>query len=321
MTSNTHFNQPLSGNDMPRFASPNTMMRLPMAETAEGLDACFIGIPIDIGASNRSGTRHGPTHVRIESKMIRLFNTATGAAPFHSLQVADVGDMPINTFDLQKTMQIIEDQIAAILAYDCAPLSIGGDHTLSLPVLRAIAKKHGPVAMVHVDAHSDTSETLFNEPITHGTPFRRAVEEGLLIPDKVYQIGLRGSGYGPDDYAWPREQGFTVVPAVDCWWKPMAPLMDEVRAKIGDAPCYISFDIDALDPSFAPGTGTPEVGGLNSWQALEIVRGCRGLNVIGGDMVEVSPPFDHAGMTALMGANVLFEMLCVLPKVLYRSAS
>ncbi len=311
------FNQPLGGNDMPRFAGPATMMRLPMAKSARGLDACFVGIPLDIGTSNRSGTRHGPRQIRAESCMLRPYNMATGAAPFDSLQVADIGDVAINTFDLKKSVKLIEKAYDRILAQDCIPLTLGGDHTLVLPILRAMAKKHGPAALVHVDAHADINDEMFGEKIAHGTPFRRAVEEGLLAQDKVFQIGLRGTGYSPEDFNWPRKQGFTVVTAEECWHKSMTPLMAEVRKKIGNHPCYLTYDIDSLDPAFAPGTGTVEIGGLTTWQALEIVRGCKGLNLVGGDLVEVSPPYDPSGNTALIGANLLYEMLCVLPGVKY----
>ena len=314
---NVSFNQPLGGNDMPRFGGPATMMRLPAQETAEGLDACFVGVPMDIGTSNRSGTRHGPRQIRAESCLIRPYNMGTGAAPFDSLQIADIGDVATNTFDLKNSVALIEQAFDAILEHDCIPLTLGGDHTLTLPILRAMAKKHGPVAMVHVDAHADINDEMFGEKIAHGTPFRRAVEEGLLACDKVWQIGLRGTGYEPEDFDWPRRQGFTVVTAEECWGKSLSPLMDEVRNAIGDLPVYITYDIDSLDPAFAPGTGTVEIGGLTIWQGLEIVRGCRGLNIVGGDLVEVSPPYDTTGNTALVGANLLYEMLCVLPGVNY----
>ena len=314
------FNQPLGGNDMPRFAGPATMMRLPARETAEGLDVCFVGVPMDIGASHRSGTRFGPRQIRAESSMIRPYNMATGAAPFDSLQVADIGDVATNTFDLKNSVELIEKAFDGILSLGCVPLTLGGDHTLTLPILRSMAKKHGPVALVHIDAHADINDEMFGEKIAHGTPFRRAVEEGLLDCNKVYQIGLRGSGYAPEDFEWPRRQGFRVVTAEECWWKSMTPLMQEVRETIGDHPVYVTYDIDSLDPAFAPGTGTVEVGGLNTWQALEIVRGCRGLNIVGGDLVEVSPPYDTSGSTALIAANLLYEMLCVLPGVKYAGA-
>ena len=311
-------NQPLGGNAMPRFGGLASMMRLPMATSPVGLNAAFIGVPLDIGTSHRPGTRFGPRQIRAESALIRPYNMATGAAPFDSLQVADLGDVPINTYSLTKSVEIITDFYRPVLAAGCIPLTLGGDHTIALPILRAMAERHGPVALVHVDAHADVNDDMFGERIAHGTPFRRAVEEGLLQGDKVWQIGLRGSGYAADDFDWPRQQGFTVVPAHEVWWQSLAPLMARVRESIGDAPCYLSFDIDGIDPAYAGGTGTPEIGGLTVPQALEIVRGCRGLNLVGCDLVEVSPPYDTSGNTALLGANLLYEMLCVLPGVLQR---
>lgn len=309
-------NQPLSGNAMPRFAGPGTMMRLPAANSPVGLDVAFIGVPLDIGTSNRAGARFGPRAIRAESALLRPYNMATGAAPFDALQVADLGDVPINTYSIEKSVGIITAFYSEVLAANCKPLTMGGDHTIALPILRALAKRHGPVALVHVDAHADVNDEMFGEPVAHGTPFRRAVEEGLLIADKVWQIGLRGTGYAADDFDWPRRQGFTIVPAHEVWYQSLAPLMKQVRERIGPStPVYISFDIDGLDPSFAGGTGTPEVGGLSVPQGLEIIRGCRGLNVVGGDLVEVAPPYDPSGNTALLGANLLYEMLCVLPGV------
>ncbi len=313
------FYQPLGGNDMPRFAGPATMMRLPAKESAEGLDACFVGVPFDIGTSNRAGTRHGPRQIRAESCMLRPYNMATRAAPYDSLSVADIGDVPINTFNLKDSIRIIEEHYDAIVAAGCMPMTMGGDHTITLPILRALVKKHGPMGMVHVDAHADVNDIMFGETVTHGTPFRRAVEEGLVHGPNVAQIGLRATGYTAEDFDWPRSQGFRVVQAEECWYKSLAPLMDEIRGQIGDRPMYISFDVDGLDPPFAPGTGSPEIGGLTLIQALEIIRGCRGLNVVGCDLVEVSPPYDPFGNTALVAANLLFEMLCVLPGVEYRS--
>ncbi len=309
------FNQPLGGNDMPRFGGPATMMRLPAATDATGLGACFVGIPMDIGTSNRPGTRLGPRQIRDESRMLRPYNMATGAAPFEAMQVADIGDVAINTFDLKASVDIITAAYLDILATGCLPLTLGGDHTLTWPILRAIKARHGPVALIHVDAHADINDTMFGEKIAHGTPFRRAFEDGCLQNDKVFQIGLRGTGYSPDDFDWGRRNGWTVVPAEACWHKSLVPLMAEIRAKIGDTPCYLSYDIDSLDPAFAPGSGTLEIGGLTVWQGLEIIRGCAGLNLVGCDLVEVSPPYDMAGTTALVAANLLYEMLCVLPPV------
>jgi len=311
-------NQPLSGNTMPRFGGIASMMRLPVATSAQGLDAAFIGVPLDIGTSHRPGTRFGPRQIRAESSLIRPYNMATGAAPFDTLQVADLGDVPINTYSIDKSLGIILGFYEQVLDAGCVPLTLGGDHTIALPILRAMAAKHGPVALVHVDAHADVNPDMFGERIAHGTPFRRAVEENLLDCGRVFQIGLRGSGYAADDFDWPRQQGFTLIPAHEVWYQSLTPLMQRVRDTIGTTPCYLSFDIDGIDPAYAGGTGTPEVGGLSVPQALEIIRGCHGLNLVGCDLVEVSPPYDASGNTALLGANLLFEMLCVLPGVLRR---
>lgn len=307
-------NQPMSGNDMPRFAGPVTMMRLPSAETAEGLDAVFVGIPMDIGTSHRSGTRFAPRQIRAESTMLRPYNMWTKVSPFDRMQVADIGDIATNPFDLLDSVARIEAAYNDILGHGAIPLGLGGDHTLSLPVLRAMAKAHGPVGLIHVDAHADINPDMFGEKVAHGTPFRRAVEEGLLDCNRVVQIGLRGTGYSDADFDWPREQGFRVVQAEECWHKSLTPLMEEVRDQLGQGPVYISFDIDSLDPSFAPGTGTLEIGGLITHQGMEIIRGAAGLNIVGCDLVEVSPPYDMQGATALVAANLLYEMLCVLPK-------
>ncbi|WP_144957493.1 agmatinase [Pseudomonas oryzihabitans] len=310
--------QPLGGNEMPRFGGIASMLRLPHLASPQGLDAAFIGIPLDIGTSLRSGTRFGPRQLRSESVMIRPYNMATGAAPFDSLSVADLGDVAINTFNLLDTVRLIEAHYDQVLEHDVIPLTLGGDHTLTLPILRAMKKKYGKIGLVHVDAHADVNEHMFGEKIAHGTTFRRAVEEGLLDCDRVVQIGLRAQGYAADDFDWCREQGFRVVQAEECWHRSLTPLMVEVRERVGGGPVYLSYDIDSIDPAWAPGTGTPEIGGLTTIQALEIIRGCRGLELVGCDLVEVSPPYDTTGNTALLGANLLYEMLCVLPGVAYR---
>lgn len=315
---NKKLNQPLGGNEMPRFGGIASMLRLPVVDNDAGLadlDAAFIGIPLDIGTSLRSGTRFGPRQIRAESVMIRPYNMATGAAPFESLNVADLGDVPINTFNLAEAVRIIEAHYDRILAHPIIPLTLGGDHTLTLPILRSIYKKHGPVGLVHIDAHADVNDEMFGEKVAHGTTFRRAAEEGLLDCQRVVQIGLRAQGYSADDFNWSRRQGFRVVQAEECWHKSLAPLMEEVRQQVDGGPVYLSFDIDGIDPAWAPGTGTPEIGGLTTIQAMEIVRGCQGLDLVGCDLVEVSPPYDTTGNTSLLGANLLYEMLCVLPGV------
>ena len=310
----SRFNQPLSGNEMPRFAGIASMFRLPVSEDASGLDVAIVGVPLDIGTSNRNGTRYGPRQIRAESVLVRPYSMATGAAPFDSFQVADTGDVALNAYDLSASIRLIEQHYDELLEADVIPVSLGGDHTVSLPILRALARKHGPMALVHVDAHADTNDEMFGEKITHGTIFRRAIEEKLVEPDAMVQIGLRATGYSAEDFDWARSQGVKVVQAEECWHQSLAPLMDEIRTRFGaERPCYLSFDIDGLDPSVAPGTGTPEPAGLTASQGLEIIRGCAGLNLVGCDLVEVSPPYDPSGNTALLAGNLVFEMLCSLP--------
>jgi len=309
------FNQPISGNDLARFSGPNTFMRLPQATSLDGLDVAVLGVPMDIGTSWRSGTRFGPKQIRAESAMIRPYNIASGAAPFDSLQIADIGDLAINTFSLPDSLRIIQESLEAILASGVIPVSMGGDHSITLPILRAVAAKHGPVALVHVDAHADVNDEMFGERETHGTVFRRAHEEGLILSDKTYQVGIRGSGYAASDFTEAQGWGFQHFPAQDLWHRSLTGLGAEIRRDIGQRPVYVTYDIDSLDPAYAPGTGTPEIGGLTTAQALELIRQLKGLNIIGCDLVEVSPPYDPSGNTALTAANLLFELLCVLPGV------
>lgn len=305
-------NQPLTAVEMARPGGIASFMRLPIQEGTEGLDACFVGVPLDSGTSNKSGSRFGPRQMRCESPM-RPCNQGTGVNPFLDLNVADVGDVWLNLFNLPVACKNIRDQYREIIKNGCIPLTMGGDHTISYPILQAIAEKYGPVGLIHVDAHPDLQDEVLGSPIGHGTPFKRAYDEGLLDCPRVIQIGLRGTGYSPDDCDIGRSLGFRVVDAYQCWHKSLTPLMEEVRQQMGDGPVYLSFDIDSLDPGFCPGTGTPEMGGLTPIQALEIVRGCRGINLVGCDLVEVSPPYDFEGITAATGAHLLFEMLCVLP--------
>jgi len=303
---------------MPRFGGPATFMRLPGETDPADLDVAVVGVPFDIGTSNRPGARFGPRGIRSESVMLRPYNMATKAAPFDSLRIDDTGDVATNPYNLADSIERITAHYNQLLTNEIIPVSIGGDHTIVLPILRAIAAKHGPVGVIHIDAHTDINDLMFGEKIAHGTPFRRAVEEGLLDPNRVAQIGVRGTGYAADDFDWSREQGFRVVQVEECWHKSLEPLMVEIVEKVSAGPVYISFDIDGLDPSFAPGTGTPEIAGLTVPQALEIIRACRGLEVVGADLVEVAPIYDVSGGTSLLAANLLYEMLCVLPGVGYR---
>ena len=306
------FPQPLSGNDMPRFGGLASMMRLPVETDLTKLDACFVGVPLDLGTSNRTGTRAGPRQIRSESVMLRPYNMATRIAPFERMRVADYGDIAINPYNLLDSIERIEAAFARIAAADCRPVTLGGDHTIVLPILRAMHKRYGKLGLVHVDAHADVNDTMFGEKIAHGTPFRRAVEEGLLDCSRVVQIGLRGTGYSADEFDWGRRQGFQVIPAEECWHRSLQPLMQSVKARVAGGPVYLSFDIDGLDPAYAPGTGTLEIGGLTVPQGLEIIRGLAGVDLVGGDVVEVSPPFDPFGATALLAANLAFEILCII---------
>ncbi len=314
----TEYNQPISGNDLARFSGPNTFMRLPQATSLAGLDVALLGIPMDIGTSWRSGTRFGPKQIRSESAMIRPYNMATSAAPFDTLQIADIGDLAINTFSLSESLKIIKDSYDGILAQNVIPVAMGGDHSITLPILRAIAAKHGPVALVHVDAHADVNDEMFGERETHGTVFRRAYEEKLIVPDKTFQIGIRGSGYASTDFTEAQGWGFQQFPAWELWQQNLTQIGSQIRKTVGDHPVYITYDIDSLDPAYAPGTGTPEIGGLTTPQALQLIHALQGVNVVGCDLVEVSPPYDSSGNTALTAANLLFELLCILPGVTSR---
>ncbi len=314
----TEYNQPISGNDLARFSGPNTFMRLPQATSLAGLDVALLGIPMDIGTSWRSGTRFGPKQIRSESAMIRPYNMATSAAPFDTLQIADIGDLAINTFSLSESLKIIKDSYDGILAQNVIPVAMGGDHSITLPILRAIAAKHGPVALVHVDAHADVNDEMFGERETHGTVFRRAYEEKLIVPDKTFQIGIRGSGYASTDFTEAQGWGFQQFPAWELWQQNLTQIGSQIRKTVGDHPVYITYDIDSLDPAYAPGTGTPEIGGLMTPQAMQLIHALHGVNVVGCDLVEVSPPYDPSGNTALTAANLLFELLCILPGVTSR---
>lgn len=312
----TQFPQPLGGNEMPRFGGPATMMRLPVVDGP--VDVGFVGVPLDIGTSNRSGSRFGPREIRAESCLIRPYNMATRAAPFDSLRVTDTGDVALNTFNLAASVEIITEHYRALLERVRIPLTLGGDHTISYPITRALAERHGPLGMIHIDAHADVNRVMFGERITHGSWLRHSIVDGYVDPRRTVQIGLRGSGYAADDFDWIVGEGARVVTAEQCWYRSLEPLMAEVREQVGSGPVYVSFDVDGLDPSITPGTGTPEIGGLTGSQGLEIIRGCRGLDLVGADVVEVAPPYDTTGNTALMAANLAFELLCVMPGVAYR---
>lgn len=307
---------PVSAFDVPRFAGLATVMRLPVRTAAapDGAEIGFLGIPFDGGTTNRPGARHGPRAVRDASTMIRMVNQATAAAPFHTARAADFGDAQVNLADLTHTLTLIEEQTAALHAGGVVPLLIGGDHLITLPALRAArAAADGPLGLVHFDAHTDLFDSYFGGMrYTHGTPFRRAVEEGLLDPKRMIQIGIRGTTYDGEDRAFAAANGIRIVAIEEFRERGPKDVMAEARDVVGSAHTYLSFDIDALDPTIAPGTGTPEIGGLTAYEAQVMVRALDGVDIVAGDLVEVAPGLDPAGGTAWHGASILFEMLCVV---------
>ncbi|WP_243614735.1 agmatinase [Shimia aestuarii] len=310
------FFQPISGFDLPRFAGVPTFMRLPHVDL-EGarigeVQVGLIGTPWDSGTTNRPGPRHGPRQLRDMSTMIRAQNGATGVRPFELVNCADLGDVAPNPADIIDSMERITAFYDRVVAGGILPLTGGGDHLCSLPILRSVAKA-GPVGMVHFDSHTDLFKDYFGgTQYTHGTPFRRAIEEGLLDPKRVVQIGIRGTAYDSEDRDFADAVGVRVIPIEEYFARGLDDVMTEAREIVGEAETYVSYDIDFIDPAFAPGTGTPEVGGPNSFEALQVVRKLRGLNIVGADLVEVSPPFDQSGATAFLGVSVMFELLCLL---------
>jgi guanidinopropionase len=305
--------QPVDAAIVPRFASVATFMRLPLVTSAEGLDIALVGIPWDGGTTNRAGARHGPREIRSQSTLMRRVHHVSGVAPFDRARIADVGDTPVNPFDIMAALEGIETAIAAIVRHGAVPIAAGGDHLTTLPVMRALAGKHGALGLIHFDAHSDTNDAYFgNNRFTHGTPFRRAIEEGVLDPRRAVQIGIRGSIYDPREHDWARAQGVRVISMEECGARGVADVMTEARAIAGSGATYISFDIDCLDPAYAPGTGTPEIGGFTTREAQAMLRALDGVNIAGADVVEVAPPFDVGGITALAGATMMFELLCLV---------
>ncbi len=304
--------EPVLGTVLPRFAGIATFMRLPHVTDPTGLDVALIGVPWDGGTTNRPGARHGPREIRSQSTLIRRINPESKIAPYKLVRAADLGDVSVNPIEVPDTMGRIERFYAKVHAAGAVPLSAGGDHLMTFPIFRAIAKER-PVGMVHFDSHSDTGDRYFGENrYNHGTPFRRAIEEGLLDPKRTIQIGIRGSLYLEEDMAWAEQQGIRIVRIEEYFRLGPERVIEEARRIVGDGPTYISFDVDGLDPVYAPGTGTPEVGGYTTYEAQRMIRDLRGLNLVGGDVVEVSPPLDPSGNTALVGATMMFEILCVL---------
>ncbi len=310
------FFQPVSGFEVPRFAGVPTFMRLPHVEHGHDrfndVQIGLIGVPWDSGTTNRPGPRHGPRQLRDASTMMRAQHAVSGMRPFEAANCADLGDVGPNPADIIDSMDRITTFYNKVMDAGIVPLTAGGDHLTSLPVLRAVAKD-GPVGMVHFDSHTDLFDSYFGgTQYTHGTPFRRAVEEGLLDPKKVVQIGIRGTMYDTEDRDFAAANGIRLILIEEFHARGVEDVMAEAREIAGSGPTYVSYDIDFVDPTFAPGTGTPEVGGPNSWQAIQVCRELAGLNIVGADMVEVSPPFDQSGGTAFLGVSIMYEMLCVM---------
>ena len=295
----------------PRFSGIATFMRLPHITDASELDIALIGIPYDGGTTYRPGPRFGPRHVRQQSSIIRPWNPALNVDPFSKWRIADFGDLSINPLSLEDTFGRITNQLNDILATGARTACVGGDHSILLPILRAIHKRFGPVALIQFDAHNDTWGGYFGSPHSHGTPVRRAVEEGLLLPKSTVQVGLRGQVYSREDFDFGKKHGFQVMSSED-FHRGGVPAVERLLKRLKGKPVYVTLDIDVVDPAFAPGTGTPQVGGLSSAQIIDLVRSLKGLNLVGCDLVEVSPPYDNGELTSLLAANLLYELLCVM---------
>ncbi|MGZ4452162.1 MAG: agmatinase [Nocardioides sp.] len=305
---------PTDSSRIPRFAGPATFARLPRLDEVDRADIVVAGVPFDAGVSYRPGARFAPAHVRESSRLLRPYHPGLDVSPFEVAQVADAGDIAVNPFDINEALETIEASALDLTADGTRLLTVGGDHTITLPLLRAAKARHGEIALLHFDAHLDTWDTYFGADYTHGTPFRRAVEEGLLDTEAISHLGTRGPLYGKKDLEDDRRFGFGIVTAADVYHQGVVEVIDRVRQRIGDRPLYISIDIDVLDPAHAPGTGTPEAGGITSRELLEILRGLDGLNLIGADVVEVSPPYDHAEITGIAASHVAYDLVSLLAK-------
>ncbi len=310
------FFQPVSAMELARFAGVPTFMRLPNMpldhDRISEVELGLIGIPWDGGTTNRPGARHGPRQLRDFSTMIRAMNPVTGVAPFSLVNCADLGDVAPNPVDIHDTLDRVTTFYSDLLARNITPLTAGGDHLTTLPVLRALATS-GPLGLIQFDSHTDLFDDYFGgHKFTHGTPFRRAVEEGLIDPKRFVQVGIRGTAYNTEDIEWGEAQGIRIIRIEELFDRGIDDVMAEVRQIVGTAPTYCTYDIDFVDPTYAPGTGTPEIGGPNSFQAQQVIRKMGGLNLVGADLVEVSPPFDVSGGTAWLGISLMFELLCVL---------
>lgn len=308
----TDIKQPASALSSPRFCNMGTFMRMQKVDSAEGLDFAIAGAPFDTASSFRSGSRFGPNAIRNISAMMKPNNVIMQVNIMDGLKGGDIGDFNVTPVYIHPTYQAIEEGVANILKENACPIVLGGDHSITLAELRAVAKKYGPVALVHFDSHSDLCDEVFGQKYNHGTPFRRALEENLIDASHSIQVGMRGSLYDPDEHKMAAELGMKLIPAHKVREMGLETLIKTILERVGDKPCFLTFDIDFVDPAYAPGTGTPEVGGFTSLEALDLVRKIKDLNFVGFDLVEVLPAYDHGEITAYLAANIVFEYLSIL---------
>ncbi len=304
--------RPVDPRESPRFAGIKTFMRLPHIKTTKGVDVAIVGVPFDTGASYRVGARFGPEAIRNVSALLRHHNEVLDVSIFDHCSVVDYGDLPVNPGYIEDSYKMIEEGLLPILEGGVTPIMLGGDHSVTLPELRAVAKRYGPVALIHLDSHSDTGDKRFGRRYTHGTPFRRAIEEELILVDHSIQAGMRGSIYSRDSLDDARKLGFDLVTSLEIQEQGIDELIRRTRERVGDAKAFVSFDIDFVDPAYAPGTGTPEVGGFTSSEALRVVRSLKRLDLIGFDLVEVLPQHDPSQITALLAANIVYEFISLI---------
>ncbi|MFI9814675.1 agmatinase [Saccharothrix variisporea] len=303
---------PVDSSAVPRFAGPATFARLPRLDQVARADVAVVGVPFDSGVSYRPGARFAPAAVREAARLLRPYHPGLDVSPFDAVQVADAGDIACNPFHIGEAIETVQEQAGALLDTGAKLVTLGGDHTIALPLLRAVAQRYGPVALLHFDAHLDTWDTYFGEPYTHGTPFRRAVEEGLLDTSALSHVGTRGPLYGRADLDEDTRLGFGIVTAADVMRRGVDEVAQALRERVGDRPLYVSVDIDVLDPAHAPGTGTPEAGGLTSRELLEILRGLAGCDLVSADVVEVAPAYDHADITSIAASHVAYDLVSLL---------
>ena len=314
------FFQPISAMELARFAGVPTFMRLPSLNSDDprfnDVDIGLLGVPWDGGTTNRPGARHGPRQMRDLSTMIRAMNPATNISPFAAVNCADLGDVPPNPVDIQDSLNRVTEFVTVMKEKNIVSMTVGGDHLVTLPILRALAIDE-PLGLIQFDSHTDLFDSYFGgHKFTHGTPFRRAIEEGLVDPKRFVQVGIRGTAYNLDDIEWGMDQGVRIIRVEELFERGVPNVMAEVREIVGNSPTYCTYDIDFVDPTFAPGTGTPEIGGPNSFQAQQVIRELEGINLIGADLVEVSPPLDPTGGTAWLGISLVFELMCILSQTI-----